>query len=102
MMMQDYGGDKMNEKQLDCLYCHKLFDVNNMYTVDACCEQHQKMLVFDELWGSRPEVKQINTLFVVNHESQFGMFQLKGIYDLLESAKTAWNDFVKKVGKQNE
>lgn len=32
------------EKYLDCLYCHKIFPLNKMYSVDACCSEHQEML----------------------------------------------------------
>ena len=33
------------KKYLDCQYCHKMFLINEMYSVDACCEDHQKELV---------------------------------------------------------
>lgn len=29
---------------LDCQYCHKWFPTNKMFTVDACSEEHQKLL----------------------------------------------------------
>lgn len=30
---------------LDCQYCHKWFSINEMYSVDACNEEHQKLLM---------------------------------------------------------
>ena len=29
---------------LACTYCYGIFLVNDMYSVDACCEEHQNML----------------------------------------------------------
>ena len=33
-----------SKKILDCQYCKKYFPINDMYSCDACCEEHQKQL----------------------------------------------------------
>lgn len=33
------------DKQLDCLNCKKIAPINEMYSVDACCEKCQEALV---------------------------------------------------------
>lgn len=54
----------------------------------------EKKLEAKKLWGERPEIRQINTFFVVEHTSQFGFLQLKGIYGSFKDAMKAWNKFV--------
>lgn len=30
--------------KIACCYCHGIFDVSKMYSVDACCAEHQELL----------------------------------------------------------
>ncbi len=84
----------MKDHNLDCQYCHKIFDINDMFTVDACCEEHQKLLGTKEFWGERPEIRRINTFYVVEHESKFGALSIKGVFSSFDDAMGAWNEFV--------
>lgn len=35
----------MSTNVLDCQWCRKIFPLNEMFSVDACCEEHQERLL---------------------------------------------------------
>jgi len=36
--------DDQLKKVLDCVWCGVVLPVNEMFSVDACCEEHQRLL----------------------------------------------------------
>jgi len=36
--------DDQSKKVLDCVWCGVVLPVGEMFSVDACCEEHQRLL----------------------------------------------------------